>query len=172
MDSEELLQLLRKAALLSRRPPEGPERPPFGELPPFGAVPLREPVRPEGRFAPPMPGRPPHRERERVLSLLSESEGLSQRKLALILDIRPQSLSELLGKLERDGLIERRKNDGDKRETLVSLTEAGRLRAQAFEDAREDAVERFLAPLGAEERETLGGLLEKLVFHAEEATEI
>ena len=129
--NEELLDLLRKAAMLSRRPPEGMPAEgfhrgvPHREMPPAG-VPLLQPER--GGHHGPMPGRPPHRERERVLTLLQESDGISQRKLALILDIRPQSLSELLGKLERDGLIRREKNEDDKREILVSLTEVGRVK--------------------------------------------
>ncbi len=189
MESEnyELLQLLEKAAALARRPQM--RRP---ALQGFGAVPLKEPERratwaaggpPEGfrphgapgRFGPkgfPMPPDTPHRERERVLTLLSESEGISQRKLAVILDIRPQSLSELLGKLERDGLVERRKNEEDRREILVSLTALGRERAESSERAREDAAERFLSPLSREERETLSAMLQKLIFAAEDCREI
>ena len=94
----------------------------------------------------------PHRERERVLSLLDETEGVSQQKLSLILGIRPQSLSELLGKLEKDGLLLREKNPSDRRETLVSLTPEGKERAAAFE----------------EERETLGELLTKLIASRED----
>ena len=109
----------------------------------------------------------PHRERERVLSLLDESEGVSQRQLALLLGIRPQSLSELLLKLERDGLLERRKNPADRREVLVSLTGAGRERSADFESVRRRAAEAFFAPLSPEERETLTALLEKLVTGTE-----
>ncbi len=109
----------------------------------------------------------PHREREKVLSLLDENEGVGQRQLALLLDIRPQSLSELLLKLERDGLVQREKNPADKREVLVSLTPEGRERSAGFESERRRAAEAVFAPLTPEERETLSGLLEKLVIGTE-----
>ena len=151
----ELLQLLRRAAETSRRPEE-PDRHPFGgPHGPHGGEEGRGPHSPEHR--------PPHRERERVLSLLDETEGISQQKLALILGIRPQSLSELIMKLERDGLLLRSKNPEDRRETLVSLTEAGRQRAAEFEQQRRRREEDFLASLTAEERSTLTGLLRKLL---------
>ena len=172
----ELLQLLRRAAETSRRPEE-PNRFPFGG--PHGGEEGRGPHGPHGgeegrgphggeegrgHHGPHGPEhRPPHRERERVLSLLDETEGISQQKLALILGIRPQSLSELIMKLERDGLLLRSKNPEDRRETLVSLTEAGRQRAAEFEQQRRRREEDFLAPLTAEERSTLTGLLRKLL---------
>ena len=127
MDNHELTELLRRAARLSREgieegrfgmppppPGEGEERGPHGPHGhggPHGNGPHG--IRPEGGW----PGGPmerPHRERERVLSLLDETEGVSQQKLSLILGIRPQSLSELLGKLEKDGLLLREKNPADR----------------------------------------------------------
>ena len=158
MDNTELIHLLRRAARHSR---EGMEEGRFGMPPP--------PPEDGPGFGPP-PGGPgshgggqPRRDRERVLSLLDETEGISQQKLALILGIRPQSLSELLGKLERDGLILREKNPEDRRETLVNLTAEGRERAAVFESERARAGEAFLAPLSEEERETLAELLRRLL---------
>ena len=167
MDNHELTELLRRAARLSR---EGMEEGRFGmPPPPPGEGEKRGPhgIRPEGGW----PGGPmerPHRERERVLSLLDETEGVSQQKLSLILGIRPQSLSELLGKLEKDGLLLREKNPSDRRETLVSLTPEGKERAAAFEEERSRTTEAFLAPLTEEERETLGELLTKLIASRED----
>ena len=181
MDNHELTELLRRAARLSREgmeegrfgmppppPGEGEERGPHGPHGhggPHGYGPHG--IRPEGAW----PGGPmerPHRERERVLSLLDETEGVSQQKLSLILGIRPQSLSELLGKLEKDGLLLREKNPSDRRETLVSLTPEGKERAAAFEEERSRTTEAFLAPLTEEERETLGELLTKLIASRED----
>ena len=113
-------------------------------------------------------GAAPHRERERVLSLLDETEGISQQRLALILGVRPQSLSELLGKLEKDGLLQRSRNPDDRRETLVSLTPAGKERAAVFEEERRRSVEAFFRPLTEEEKETLSALLDKLLAEPEE----
>ena len=102
--------------------------------------------------------------RERVLLLLRESEELAQTRLALLLEIRPQSLSELIGKLERDGLVQRRRNPADRRETLVSLTAAGEERAVSYRQGSERQRADFFSVLTAEEKRTLAGLLEKLLL--------
>ena len=60
-------------------------------------------------------------ERERILKIIDISENISQRKLAQIISISPQSISETLTKLENDGYITRTKNQNDKRETLIFL---------------------------------------------------
>lgn len=144
MDDMELIRLLRRAEQRSRTDPV-----------------WTDPDREDDLSA-------PHREREKVLSLLDEREGISQRQLALLLGIRPQSLSELLLKLERDGLIHRRKNPADRREVLVSLTSEGRERSAGYESGKRRAAESFLSPLSPEERETLGALLDKLLNGTEE----
>ena len=49
----------------------------------------------------------PHRGQGRVLAILAENPEISQKKLSFLLDMRNQSLSELLAKLEKAGLITR-----------------------------------------------------------------
>ena len=70
-----------------------------------------------------------HRGQGRLLSLLRLKPETSQKELSYVLDMRQQSLSELLGKLESKGYITRATSQEDKRVTLVSLTEAGRAAA-------------------------------------------
>lgn len=101
--------------------------------------------------------------RERVLRLIREEKGISQRKLAALLSIRPQSLSELLSKLEKDGYITRRQNPDDKREIFVELTETGEQRAQEVETVREQQAVDFFSVLSTEEQEKLSELLDKLL---------
>lgn len=139
-----------------------------------GGLPCREavpedmplpPMRPDARggFAPPFPDSRPPLARERILRLVGETEPVSQVRLAELLAIRPQSLSEQLAKLEKDGLILRTPSAQDKRVLLVSLTEEGRQRAQEVEAARSGQISSFLAPLSQEEREQLSLLLQKLL---------
>lgn len=189
MDDMELIHLLRRAAVKARRcggegrdperpaPPEGEGFGPGcgrGGHGPWGEDFGHGPHGHGGGCRGHGPGEGmchhhrPHRERDRVLSLLDDTEGISQQKLALILDIRPQSLSELLLKLERDGLLTREKNPADRRETLVSLTPEGKERAAEFEAERRRFGEAFFAPLTDEERETLGELLGKLLAGPDE----
>ncbi|MGO3796481.1 MAG: MarR family winged helix-turn-helix transcriptional regulator [Pauljensenia sp.] len=75
----------------------------------------------------------------RVLALLALREPLGQKDLAYLLGVRPQSLSELLGKLEHAGLVSRERDESDRRSTLVSLTAEGR--GAAEEAARSGANE-------------------------------
>ena len=63
--------------------------------------------------------------RNRLLYVISNNNGASSRELAEILDIRPSSLTEMLGKLEQDGLIEKYRDDEDSRIVHVALTESG-----------------------------------------------
>ena len=69
----------------------------------------------------------------RVLKLLRIKPEISQREMAEILGIRPQSLGETLNRLEAAGYIERRIREDDRRSLIVCLTEAG---AEAARDER------------------------------------
>ena len=61
----------------------------------------------------------------RVLSLLKLRDGLATKEMAEILGIRVSSLNETLGRMERDGIIDRRPSEQDKRVMLMYLTENG-----------------------------------------------
>lgn len=63
-----------------------------------------------------------HHAQRKILSILKESGPLPQVALLEILDIRSASLSELIGKLERAGLVKREKNEADRRGMVISLT--------------------------------------------------
>ncbi len=67
-----------------------------------------------------------YRGQGRVLKMLKLKPEISQRELGMLLDMRPQSLGEILTKLEKKGYIERKTNDEDKRRKLVILTEEGK----------------------------------------------
>ena len=72
----------------------------------------------------------------RVLWHLSRNEGLSQARLAELLEMQPISLVRVLDRLESAGLIERRPDPDDRRAVQLYPTEAagpilGQLRALA-----------------------------------------
>ena len=106
----------------------------------------------------------------RILSALRRMNTVSQKELGFILDIRPQSLGELLQKLEANGYVERRRSPTDKRALIVELTEKGEM----FQQKRPDYEELF-ADLSTRERENLrrallkvGTKLEKLIDSEDE----
>ena len=104
----------------------------------------------------------------RVLAVLMMQDGTSQKDLAYLLGIRPQSLSEALDKLEASQLVERRHNEDDKRVVNVYLTEAGRERAlKVAEDRKKNAADVF-SVLTEEEKDQLATILGKLSGKLEE----
>lgn len=85
----------------------------------------------------------PTRGQGRVLALLAVKPETTQRELSYLLDMRQQSLSELLAKLEEKGYVTREKSEEDGRVTVVKLTEEGAAAAPTTEDMnrRSDALD-------------------------------
>lgn len=98
----------------------------------------------------------------RILMMLTESDGISQRDMTTLLGLRPQSVSETLIKLENGGLVERRQNTADKRIWNVFLLPEGRKKAEEISSQMPDVAALFLSPLSNEEKEQLLTLLGKL----------
>ena len=68
----------------------------------------------------------PYQGQGRILSLLKLTPEIGQKELAHILNIRSQSLGELLAKLERNGYITRTPSEADRRGMDIRLTESGK----------------------------------------------
>lgn len=100
--------------------------------------------------------------KRRVLALLAMKEGMSQKDLAFLLGIRPQSASELLAKLQDQGFIERRQDENDKRVTKVYLTEKGREHAERCAQMHQAMAADVFSVLTEEEKEQLFTILGKL----------
>lgn len=67
-----------------------------------------------------------HHAQGMVLFRLWHEDGMSQRALAAALDIMPPTMSNTLQRMERDGWIERRRDDKDQRIVRVFLTAKAR----------------------------------------------
>ncbi|MBQ8955192.1 MAG: MarR family transcriptional regulator, partial [Clostridia bacterium] len=102
----------------------------------------------------------------RVMRILSQHDGLSQRELQEGLGIRPGSLSELVTKLEDKGLLQREQDGEDKRRVLLHLTDAGRAAASEAPSPRERD-SRFDV-LTEQERDSLRAILTKLLESREQ----
>jgi DNA-binding MarR family transcriptional regulator len=66
------------------------------------------------------PGQPP------LLLALSAEDGLSQRELAARIHNKPATLTVMVDRMEKTGLVERRPDPDDQRVTRVYLTDKGR----------------------------------------------
>ena len=97
----------------------------------------------------------------RALSILLLNDGLSQRQLAYVLGIRPQSSGEIVGKMERNGWLERKTDEKDSRINRLYLTAAGREKAESIE--RQNENDDLLDCLDDSEKEQLNSLLDKIV---------
>lgn len=103
-------------------------------------------------------------ERDRILLTIGRSETMTQKRLAELIAVSPQSMSESLAKLEHDGYITRHKNQLDKRETIVALTAAGTSRSDEIAQKMHSGAHRILSPLSDDEKQTLYSLLKKIIF--------
>ena len=99
-----------------------------------------------------------------VITFLAQHPDVTQKELAQALGVIPASLSEVLMKLERKGLVERKKDEDDRRLVRVKLTEEGQ---KSLEQPDEILTDPFQA-LTQEEQETLKQLLSKLLTDWEE----
>ncbi|MDO4596364.1 MAG: MarR family transcriptional regulator [Coriobacteriaceae bacterium] len=72
------------------------------------------------------PASNPLRGQGRALALLAKHNELRQREMGRMLGVRPQSLGEIVVKLERNGYVTRREVGGTDHSYIVSITDAGR----------------------------------------------
>ena len=101
----------------------------------------------------------PKRGQDAILAIIAQQPGITQKGLTEILGIQPASVSELLMKLERKGLVSREKNETDHRSICVFLTDTG---SQLLQQPESDSVDPF-AVLTQEEQVQLRTLLQKLL---------
>ncbi len=111
----------------------------------------------------------PHRGQGRVLKLLKMQPRISQKDLSYLLDMRPQSLGELLSKLERSGFINRTPSESDRRVMDISLTEKG-MAAASHEDEPQ-SFNHILECLSGEEQSTLEKYLGRIIAAMEKDLE-
>lgn len=98
----------------------------------------------------------------RILILLRESGGTTQRELTARLGIQPGSASEVIGKLEAAGLILRTPSQTDRRTADIHLTARGQAAAQDAYIQREARHRQMFDCLTDAEKTDLLSLLERV----------
>ena len=97
---------------------------------------------------------------ERALRVISRSdEPLRMTELADRLGIVPRSLTTVVDALEEAGLVRREIDPRNRRAILLRLTDRGAAVRDDLREARRRAAEDLFAPLSADDRKTLAGLL-------------
>lgn len=103
-----------------------------------------------------------HPAQGRILFLLKEKGQMNRKDLLELLEVRSGSLSELLGKLERQGYITRIRDEIDKRGFIVELTEKGAEIVSEYETWAQEKSKVLFSSLSDEEKQQLGDILTKL----------
>jgi DNA-binding MarR family transcriptional regulator len=94
-----------------------------------------------------------------VLAQIGAAEGITQQELASVLLVTKGNISQLIGRMERQGLV-RRCQEG--RSNTLFLTDGGRQLFDAVVPAQEALVAELFAPLSPDEQSQLLALLRKL----------
>jgi DNA-binding MarR family transcriptional regulator len=78
-------------------------------------------------------GQPMGRSNVQVLRLLDHRGGHTASQVARFLGVSKPRVSQMIDAMARDGVVVRRRTEGDQREVWLELTKRGRLRAQAVQ---------------------------------------
>jgi DNA-binding MarR family transcriptional regulator len=97
-----------------------------------------------------------------ALALLSRKEGVSQRELGETLHLSAPRVSAILDSLEKNGRVERRADETDRRLARLFLTSEGRRCEKAQRDALGEYVNRTIGALSESDRRQLARLLDEL----------
>jgi DNA-binding MarR family transcriptional regulator len=93
--------------------------------------------------------------------------GLRPSELSGRLLVRPPSVTGVIDRLQRMGLVTRQTSDSDQRAKLVGLTANGRKLVERIREGHAKRVQRVLGALSATERRELHRLLQRLGDHLE-----
>src|SRR3954447_5803625 len=102
-----------------------------------------------------------------TLARIGDEQGVSQRRLMDELQLTSGTISVRIDRLVEEGLVIRRPDPESKRNALITLTPHGRELFERVVPAHLANERRLLAALSDDERETLAGLLRKLLVEFE-----
>ncbi len=98
-----------------------------------------------------------------VVRMLGQTPGSAARDIAAMLGIHPSTLTGILARLEKQGMIVREIDSTDRRRTRFELTAAGRRIDRERKGTVEAAVRRALARADASTVQAAARMLEALV---------
>ncbi|BBU45663.1 MULTISPECIES: homoprotocatechuate degradation operon regulator HpaR [Pseudomonas] len=98
----------------------------------------------------------------RVIRILKQHGELENYQLAELACILKPSMTGVLGRLERDGLVRRQKAAQDQRRVFVTLTERGEACFASMKEGMEANYQKIQAQFGEEKLQQLMGLLNDL----------
>lgn len=103
--------------------------------------------------------------RKRILIILEKYHELLQKELQDMLEVQSGSLSEIIIKMENDGLIEKAKSEKDGRHMVIRLTEKGIREAEIARKEHDKHVEELMSCLSENQKQELYDLLSTVLKH-------
>jgi DNA-binding MarR family transcriptional regulator len=97
-----------------------------------------------------------------ALNVLDAERAISQQQLGRLIGMDPSTVVATIDELESRGMVERRRHPSDRRAHALHVTEEGRDTLQRGRSLARAAQNELLAPLSADERRELHGLLLRL----------
>ena len=108
----------------------------------------------------------------KILHALAKSDGMTQKALAERLQIRPQSLTDALERLEAQGYITRARSETDRRERFVRITPEGMKHAEELQKLRHAAANQLFSSLSDEQKEQLFSLMQQVLSAETEVRDV
>jgi len=97
-----------------------------------------------------------------LLMRISHNRNVSQKDLALSMDVSPSTIAVSLKKLEKGGYIKKEMDKGDNRFNKIAITEKGYRVVEQSRQIFESADQKLFEGFTEEEKRTLSALLKKL----------
>jgi DNA-binding MarR family transcriptional regulator len=97
-----------------------------------------------------------------VLELLRSKEPMKPSELLLFLETTPAAVTTLLDRMERSGLVERQRDEADRRIVWIRMTVRGRSEVERGLSVRSDVANRSLDRISAHNRQLLIYLMGKV----------
>jgi DNA-binding MarR family transcriptional regulator len=101
--------------------------------------------------------------RYHILKCLGRKGPHHPTEISGLLQVKKNTLSELLDRMVRDGLVKREFASDDRRKILLGLTAKGRAAVKDYETALVDHIVEFLNGFSGDDRRKLVGSLELLI---------
>ena len=104
----------------------------------------------------------------KILAYLKSHQGRCQKEIAQACQLEPGSLTVLLNRMEKQGLIERRRRGGDRKTQYVYLTEQGLALAEAVVTRFYEVERLAFSGISEEEQAVFAHVCEEILRNLEQ----
>jgi len=104
-----------------------------------------------------------------VLAYLQRSDGVQQKTLAELMDIKPISLGRHIDRLEKEGLVRREDDPHDRRAKRVFLTDLAAPRLSSLQKLGQKVRKQAMQGITAEEEERVKAILMRIKSNLSES---